>query len=56
MKEEMIITSLDKLRCVSSTISGMKQQIIQLEDLLSEARKEIIKLKGELKGGKNGTN
>ena len=50
MDEEIIITGLDKLRCISSVVSGMKQQIIQLENLLSEARKEILKLK-EVKNG-----
>ena len=48
MQETIILTSLEKLRCVSSTLSGMKQQIIQLEKLLSEARKEILKLKEEI--------
>jgi len=43
--EEIIITSLEKLRCISSVLSGQKQQIIQLEKLVSDLRKDIIKLK-----------
>jgi hypothetical protein len=45
--ETIILTSLEKLRQVSKTVTGIKLQITQLEMLLSEARKEILKLKSE---------
>ena len=43
---DLILMNTERLRCMSSVVQGMKQQIIQLEKLLSESRKDLLKLKG----------